>query len=104
MKKPIYPIVQRKKSYLKCINCSDIIISLHRHDFRTCSCYENDSHTTGCFVDGGDDYFRIGYSKENMPASGYGLFEIDYNKGKFRYLEEVPNEEQTTNTDAPTGG
>ena len=38
---------------LKCLKCGDIIRSTFRHDFRYCSCYN-------IFVDGGNDYLRIG--------------------------------------------
>lgn len=42
---------------IKCILCEDIIESKHRHDFVTCSC-------RSCFVDGGNDYLRIGGNLE----------------------------------------
>lgn len=38
----------------KCLECGDVIRSIHRHDFRSCTC-EN------IFVDGGEDYRRIGW-------------------------------------------
>lgn len=38
---------------IKCLKCGDIIESKHRHHFVMCSC-------RACFVDGGDDYLRIG--------------------------------------------
>lgn len=39
---------------VQCLSCGKILESKHRHDFRKCSC-ENET-----FVDGGDDYMRIG--------------------------------------------
>lgn len=38
-----------------CLRCDDVIWSKYRHDFHYCSC-------GACFVDGGRDYFRAGYS------------------------------------------
>lgn len=40
---------------LKCLECGDTIESTHRHEFVRCSCQS-------CFVDGGTEYFRIGWS------------------------------------------
>ena len=39
---------------IKCLKCGAILESKHRHDFVQCPC-ENES-----FVDGGNDYTRIG--------------------------------------------
>lgn len=39
------------RNQIKCDNCGDIIESVHRHDFVTCSCGK-------CSVDGGRDYLR----------------------------------------------
>ncbi len=41
---------------IKCLNCGDVLESLHRHDFKKCSC--DDSHSV--FIDGGDSYCRMG--------------------------------------------
>jgi len=41
------------KAGIQCPACGDIIFSLHRHDFRRCMCGK-------VFIDGGDDYMRIG--------------------------------------------
>ena len=50
---------------IRCKKCGDIIKSTHVHDFVMCSC-------RACFIDGGDEYTRIGgwdtdweYYKEN---------------------------------------
>jgi hypothetical protein len=40
----------------RCKLCNDIIESLHRHDYQTCSCGE-------IMVDGGRDYLRGGAKK-----------------------------------------
>lgn len=39
----------------RCLNCGDVIESKLRHDFKQCSC-------ESCFVDGGNDYGRLGYA------------------------------------------
>ena len=38
---------------VKCGLCKQVLLSLHRHDFRQCSCGNT-------FVDGGRDYLRRG--------------------------------------------
>lgn len=46
------------KAGLKCNHCKDEIYSMHRHDLVSCKCGK-------IFVDGGDDYMRIGgYPKD----------------------------------------
>lgn len=39
---------------LECPFCTELIFSMHGHDFRYCSCKY-------CFVDGGRKYFRYGW-------------------------------------------
>jgi hypothetical protein len=39
---------------VKCPECGEILHSKHRHDFKQCKC------PAGTFVDGGEDYGRIG--------------------------------------------
>lgn len=41
---------------IQCPNCMDIVVSLHRHDFRSCGCGKT-------FIDGGFDYTRCGAEK-----------------------------------------
>ena len=41
------------RNRIRCLHCGDIIESKYRHDFQMCSCER-------CFVDGGQDYQRIG--------------------------------------------
>lgn len=38
---------------VKCLLCGDVIESTHRHDFNQCKC-------GNLFVDGGNDYQRLG--------------------------------------------
>lgn len=40
------------RSQLECPKCHDILASIHRHDFQTCSCGETS-------LDGGLDYMRV---------------------------------------------
>ena len=40
---------------IQCPKCQDIIFSNFRHDFKYCTCRE-------CYVDGGYDYLRVGFS------------------------------------------
>lgn len=55
-----------KTNKAKCLNCGDIIESKHRHDFVTCSCFEDTYDNKGIFIDGGLDYLRRGGCIENM--------------------------------------
>jgi hypothetical protein len=43
----------KKLNRAKCAKCGDIIVSRHRHDFKSCSCEE-------IHIDGGNDYCRGG--------------------------------------------
>lgn len=43
---------------LHCLTCGKVIVSLHRHDFRTCNCGHGSG--TQIFIDGGSDYIRWG--------------------------------------------
>lgn len=43
----------------ECRRCGDVIESKHRHDYVTCSCWNNDKRI-GIFVDGGKAYRRWG--------------------------------------------
>lgn len=40
---------------VKCLHCGTIIESVHRHDFVTCKCEDEDLRVS---VDGGKDYAR----------------------------------------------
>jgi ribosomal protein S27AE len=42
---------------IQCPRCSDVIVSEHRHDWRTCKCGL-------VFVDGGRDYLRCGFTED----------------------------------------
>jgi hypothetical protein len=42
---------------IQCVSCEDVIQSKYRHDFVSCKCGD-------IFIDGGDDYTRIGCKDE----------------------------------------
>ena len=46
-----------------CLNCDDVIWSVHRHDFHYCSC-------ESVFIDGGKDYLRCGFNEGSKCDSG----------------------------------
>lgn len=79
----------KDKNFIRCPECLELLISLHRHDYRTCSCGKDEQH--GVMVDGGDDYFRIGWgappSCTTKPVVGFGKFNINYKTGKYKLLE-----------------
>ncbi|MBE5748506.1 MAG: hypothetical protein E7344_02620 [Clostridiales bacterium] len=46
------------RNAIQCKKCGDIIESTYRHDYKTCSC-------GACSVDGGHDYLRRGFKRED---------------------------------------
>lgn len=42
-----------RKYGIQCLRCGQNLFSEHRHDFKACIC-------DSCYIDGGDDYCRIG--------------------------------------------
>lgn len=54
---------------IKCKKCGDIIESMHRHDFKWCSCGQ-------CAVDGGHDYLKRSYSGSNPEECFEDLSEV----------------------------
>lgn len=44
---------------IRCLNCGDIIQSMHQHDFVACSCFRDDEKNKGVAIDGGSSYTRI---------------------------------------------
>lgn len=56
------------KNKIKCLKCGDIIESVYRHDFKTCSC-------GACSVDGGKDYLRrVGNNEDFEELSVNSIF------------------------------
>lgn len=51
---------------VRCRACKDIIESTHVHNWVCCSCFTNRKNTTGIFVDGGNDYLRVGGNLKNI--------------------------------------
>lgn len=43
---------------IRCKKCGEVLQSMYTHDFQMCSCQS-------CFIDGGDEYCRIGGEPEN---------------------------------------
>lgn len=60
---------------MRCDGCQQVLLSLHRHDFRQCAC--------GSFTDGGTEYLHRGGSK---PQTDLTIVMVD---GKLRRLEDV---------------
>ena len=53
--------MQEEHKAIKCLKCSDIIVSWSRHDFKRCKC-------GACFIDGGKDYLRYGGNLEDIEV------------------------------------
>ena len=74
---------------LKCLECGDIIESKQKHDFVRCSCHS-------CFVDGGDEYFRIGWSDPDkcikIMEDGTEVLLSDSLKDKSKRMEDREKE------------
>ena len=48
------------KNKARCKNCGDVLESIRRHDFITCTCFQEEKGH-GIFIDGGRGYYtRIG--------------------------------------------
>jgi hypothetical protein len=58
---PKTKIKRRRLNAIKCGECDEIIVSLYRHDFFTCSCGATS-------VDGGDDYQRVVHKSKWEPV------------------------------------
>ena len=52
--KYIFPKLDKKRNGIICLECGKILVSFHRHDYKTCGC---DNET---MIDGGSDYLRYG--------------------------------------------
>jgi hypothetical protein len=63
---------------VKCLNCGEVLVSYHRHDYKTCSC-ENQT-----MVDGGLDYVRYG-GKDMSKVEVNSL----YDDAPFEQIREV---------------
>ena len=75
-----------QRNYIQCNVCGDRLISIARHHYNSCSCVEiNDS--TGCSIDGGDDYMRISGSHETYKH-GMGFFQVDFATWGYEYVAD----------------
>ena len=55
----IRTIERIRTNKIKCRKCGDILQSKYRHDFQMCKC-------GSCYIDGGNDYCRVGGKKEDI--------------------------------------
>ncbi len=56
------------RNMIKCNHCGDVIESKSRHDFVWCKC-------ECCFVDGGHDYLRRGFTNSDDDFEELSIFE-----------------------------
>jgi len=66
--------MKRKLIYnaIKCLNCGEILVSYHRHDYKTCSC-ENET-----MIDGGLDYSRYGGKDLTLIETNYLYDDVSF--------------------------
>jgi hypothetical protein len=58
---------------IKCAHCGELVVSGHRHDFRTHQCAELKARETFIAADGGRDYLkRCGSRSDWQEASTWG--------------------------------
>ena len=67
--------MKKTKLAVRCAECKTVIISASRHDFVWCSCGET-------FVDGGDDYCRMGGHPETVKITQEEYDRIKQQKNK----------------------
>ncbi len=80
-------------SKIKCLQCNEILESKHRHDFVGCGC-PNET-----FVDGGEDYTRIGGKNLDLIA----IINQDAILSWVRYAKDVPLDNQKRYLILPRG-
>ena len=93
------------RNAIQCLNCNDIIESIHRHDYVKCSC-------GGCMTDGGLDYIHRAHNpkvdfveldlystnphsviRNHVYRLGYGkVGNSDYGKFRKTMLNEMTDE------------
>lgn len=78
-KKELSEVVKKiVHSQVTCLSCGEVLISEHRHDYKTCSC-PNET-----MVDGGNDYVRYG-GKDLSKIEFFTVFDTDDFKFVRRY-------------------
>lgn len=65
-------------SQVTCLECGEVLVSQHRHDYKTCSC-PNET-----MVDGGNAYVRFG-GKDLSKVDAFTVFDTDDFKFVRRY-------------------
>jgi hypothetical protein len=65
-------------SQVTCLECGEVLVSEHRHDYKTCSC-PNET-----MIDGGDAYVRFG-GKDLSKVDTFTVFDTDDFKFVRRY-------------------
>lgn len=65
-------------SQVTCLDCGEILVSQHRHDYKTCSC-PNET-----MIDGGNDYIRYG-GKNLSKVDIFTVYDTDDFKFVRRY-------------------
>ncbi len=65
-------------SQVTCLECGEVLISKHRHDYKTCSC-PNET-----MIDGGNEYVRFG-GKDLSKIDVFTVFDTDDFKFVRRY-------------------
>lgn len=75
-------MIKRKiiKNSIQCNLCDDTIESTFRHNYVECSC-------GACFIDGGHDYQRIGFTEEGCYTDLSIIEEIDCIEERLKSLE-----------------
>lgn len=73
------------KNRIKCRTCGDIIESVYRHDFRSCSCGR-------VAVDGGHDYLRRGYIDSRADYEELSVFAPDEEMTARELIEKNKND------------
>lgn len=71
------------RNAIKCLECSSVIESHHRHDFKSCEC-------GAAFVDGGKSYLRRGFKREDR-IEDLSVVEMDGPS-----IEDEQNDQWTT--------
>jgi len=59
--------MSKMRNAIRCLKCNNVIESKHRHDLQRCPC-------GACFVDGGNDYRRIGGDPDYIDMDPYGEY------------------------------
>ena len=65
-------------SQVTCLECGEVLVSEHRHDYKTCSC-PNET-----MIDGGNEYVRFG-GKDLSKVEVFTVFDTDDFKFVRRY-------------------